>query len=83
MALYQKYFPTLYIIQLGNFQFSPSVGRIKFMMCSWSLIITMLPLHLYVATFKQQMHMEYVSLSWCDIQELAISIMVSCIEDCC
>ena len=45
--------------------------------------LTMLPLHLYVATFKQQMHMEYVSLSWCDIQELAISIMVSCIEDCC
>jgi hypothetical protein len=42
----------------------------------------LLPLHLYVATLKQQMHMEYVSLSWCDIQELAISIMVSFVEDC-
>jgi hypothetical protein len=39
--------------------------------------------HLYVATFEQHLHMEYISLSWYDIPELVISIRISLIEGCC
>ena len=39
--------------------------------------------HLYVATFPQQLHMEYISISWSDIPELVVSIRISLIEGCC
>ena len=39
--------------------------------------------HLYVATFQQYLHMEYISLRWSDIPELVVSIRNSSIEDCC
>ena len=37
----------------------------------------------YVATFKQHLHMEYLSLSWSDISELVDPIMISLIAGCC
>ena len=39
--------------------------------------------HLYVATFQQHLHMEYISLSWYDIPELVVPIRISLIEGCC
>jgi hypothetical protein len=43
-------------------------------------MITNFPLwtfHLYVATFQQYLHMEYISLSWSDIPEFVVSIRIS------
>ena len=43
-------------------------------------MITILPLwtfHLYVATFQQYLHMEYISISWSDIPELVVFIKIS------
>ena len=43
-------------------------------------MITIFPLwtfHLYVATFQQYLHMEYISISWSDIPELVVSIRIS------
>ena len=48
-------------------------------------IISIYPLwtfHLYVATFQQHLHMEYISLSWCDISEFVVPIRISLIEGC-
>jgi len=42
-------------------------------------MISIFPLwtfHLYVATFHQHLHMEYVSLSWTDIPELVVPIRI-------
>ena len=39
--------------------------------------------HLYVATFQQHLHMEYISLRWYDIPDLVIPIKISLIEGCC
>jgi hypothetical protein len=39
--------------------------------------------HLYVATSQQHLHMEYISVSWSDIPEIVIPIMISLIEGCC
>jgi len=36
--------------------------------------------HLYVATFQQHLHMEYISLSWYDILELVVPVRTSLIE---
>ena len=36
--------------------------------------------YLYVATFQQHLHMEYIYLSWSDIPELVIPMMISLIE---
>jgi hypothetical protein len=33
--------------------------------------------HLYVATFQQYLHMEYISISWSDIPELVVSVRIS------
>ena len=33
--------------------------------------------------FQQPLHMEYVSLSWSDIPDLLVPIMISLIEGCC
>ena len=38
--------------------------------------------HLYVETFKQHLHMEYLSLIWYDIPELVVPIRISLIEGC-
>ena len=38
---------------------------------------------IYAATFKQHFHMEYLSLSWSDISELVIPIIISLIAGCC
>jgi hypothetical protein len=49
-------------------------------------MISIFPLwifNLYVATFQQHLHMEYISLSWFDIPELMVAIMISLIECCC
>jgi hypothetical protein len=43
-------------------------------------MITIFPLwtfHLYVATFQQYLHMEYISISWSDIPELVVSVRIS------
>ena len=32
--------------------------------------------HLYVTTFKEPLHMEYISLNWSDIPELVVPIMI-------
>ena len=48
--------------------------------------ISMFPLwtfHLYVATFQQHLHREYITQSWSDIPELVVPIMLSLIEGCC
>ena len=37
--------------------------------------------HLYVATFPQHRHMEYISLRWYDIPEFVAPINISLIED--
>ena len=47
------------------------------------LIFPLWTFHLYVATFQQHLHMEYISLSWYDIPELLVSIRISLIEGCC
>ena len=39
--------------------------------------------HLYVATFQQHLHMEYISLRWYDIPELVVLIRIFLIEGCC
>jgi hypothetical protein len=39
--------------------------------------------HLYVATFQQHLHIEYISLSWYDIPELVVPIQTSLKEGCC
>ena len=36
----------------------------------------------FIATFQQHLHMEYISLRWSDIPELAVPIRISLI-DCC
>jgi hypothetical protein len=36
--------------------------------------------YLFVATFQQRLHMEYISLSWYDIPEFVGPIMISLIE---
>jgi hypothetical protein len=46
------------------------------------LIFPLWTFHLYVATFQQLLHMEYVSLSCYDIPELVIPIRISLIEGC-
>ena len=49
-------------------------------------MISIFPLwtfHLYVATLQQHLHMEYISLSWYDIPELVVPIMISLIQGCC
>ena len=49
-------------------------------------MISIFPLqtfHLYVATFQQHLHMEYISLRWYDIPELVVPIRISLIEGCC
>jgi hypothetical protein len=49
-------------------------------------MISIFPLwtfRLYVATFQQHLHMEYMSLSWCDTPELVVPIRISLIEGCC
>ena len=58
------------------------IGRI----CTTKEMISIFPLwifNLYVATFQQHLHMEYISLSWFDIPELMVAIMISLIECCC
>ena len=43
-------------------------------------MISIFPLwtfHLYVATFQQHLHMEYMSLSWYDIPELLVPIRIA------
>jgi hypothetical protein len=39
--------------------------------------------NIYVATFQQHLHMEYISLRCYDIPELVVSIRISLIEGCC
>jgi hypothetical protein len=49
-------------------------------------VISIFPLwtfHLYVAILQQHLHVEYISLSWSDIPELVVPIMISLIEGCC
>ena len=58
------------------------IGRI----CTTKEMISIFPLwifNLYVATFQQHLYMEYISLSWFDIPELMVAIMISLIECCC
>jgi hypothetical protein len=46
-------------------------------------MISIFPLwtfHLYVATFQQHLHMEYISLSWYDIPELVVPIRITLID---
>ena len=46
------------------------------------MIISIFPLwtfHLYIATFQQQLYMEYTSLRWSDISEFVVTIMISLI----
>jgi hypothetical protein len=50
-----------------------------FQFVSWHDLWT---LHLYVATFQQHLHMEYVSLSWYGIPEFLVPITISLIECC-
>ena len=40
-------------------------------------------LHLYIATFHQHLHTEYISLSWNDIPDLVVARLISLIEGCC
>jgi hypothetical protein len=45
-------------------------------------MISIFPLsnfNLYIATFQQHLHMEYIFLSWCDIPELVVPIRISLI----
>jgi hypothetical protein len=44
-------------------------------------LLRLLPL--YVATFKQHLHMEYISLSCCHIPALVVPIRISLIEGSC
>ena len=37
----------------------------------------------HFATFQQHLHMESISLSWSNIPELVVPIMISLIEGCC
>ena len=46
-------------------------------------IFTLWIFHLYIATFLQHLHMEYISLSWYDTPELVVPISISLIEGCC
>jgi hypothetical protein len=49
-------------------------------------IISIFPLwtfHLYIATFQQHMHMEYIFLSWSDISNIVVHIIISLIEGYC
>jgi len=49
-------------------------------------MISIFPLwtfHLYIATFQWHLHVEYISLSWYDILELVVPIIISLIEVCC
>ena len=46
-------------------------------------ICPLLTFHLYVATFQQHLHMEYISLRWYDNSELVVPIRISLIEGCC
>lgn len=39
--------------------------------------------HFYVATFQRHLHMEYTSLSWTDIPEFVVPIMISLIKGYC
>ena len=39
--------------------------------------------HSYVATFQQHLHTEHISLSWSDIPDLVVHIMISMIAGCC
>ena len=39
--------------------------------------------HLFEPTFKQHLHMEYISLRWYDIPELVVPITISLREGCC
>ena len=43
---------------------------------------TYLTFHLYVATFQQHLHMEYISLSLYDIPEFVVPIRISLKEGC-
>jgi hypothetical protein len=52
--------------------------------CSGSFsIFPLWTFHLYIATFQQYLHMEYISLRWYDIPELVVPIRISLIEGCC
>jgi hypothetical protein len=52
--------------------------------CSGSFsIFPLWTFHLYVVTFQQHLHMEYISLRWYDIPELVVPISISLIEGCC
>jgi hypothetical protein len=52
--------------------------------CSGSFsIFPLWTFHLYVATFQQHLHMEYISLRWYDTPELVVPIRNSLIEGCC
>ena len=44
---------------------------------------SVIKLCIYVATFQQHQHMEYISLSWYDIPELVVLFIISVVEDCC
>ena len=47
-------------------------------------MISIFPLwtfHLYVVTFQQHLHMEYISLSWYDIPEFVVPIRMSLVLD--
>ena len=37
--------------------------------------------HLYIVTFKQHLHMEYIFVSWYDIPELVVPVMISLIDE--
>ena len=39
--------------------------------------------HLYVATFQQHLHVEYISLGWSDIPAFVVFIRISLIEGWC
>jgi len=46
-------------------------------------IFTLLILHFYVAALLQHLNMKYIALSWSDIPELVVHIMISFIESYC
>jgi hypothetical protein len=63
---------------------SAGLFSLVYVNCSGSFsIFPLWTFHLYVATFQQHLHMEYMSLRWYDIPELVVPIRISLIEGCC
>ena len=61
----------------------PHYFRMKLYDKRYDSIFTLWTFHLYVATFQQYLHMEYISLNWYDIPEIFVPIRISLIEGCC